>query len=334
MEVVGKLTNNSMLRYCLLLSFLFVGCSTEHKKRPSKKEEKKQIIVPTFNSDSAYHFVQKQVDFGPRALGSKGSKECAVFLKKTLIKYTPNVFVQEAPVTTYDNKKHILKNIIASFSPDKKNRIVLMAHWDTRPIADYDTERKTEPILGANDGGSGVAVLLELARQFSVNEPAIGIDIVLFDAEDYGQPENSSFPIMEDSWCLGSQYWANNPHVKNYYPRYGILLDMVGAENATFTHEAVSRYYANNVLQKVWRQAHKLGFGNYFLFQDSKQILDDHYYVNIIANIPTIDIIEFDPSTETNFNKHWHTHKDDMNNIDKKTLMAVGQTLMHVIYNE
>jgi len=183
-------------------------------------------------------------------------------------------------------------------------------------------------------GVSGVGVLIELARQFSIKNPKIGVDIILFDAEDYGQPENSDFPIMQDSWCLGSQYWSNNPHKPNYFAQYGILLDMVGAKEATFRHEQISFYYASNILQKVWRKASRLGFGNHFVFESANQILDDHYYVNTITGIPTIDIIEYDPATESNFNKHWHTHKDDMDNIDKSTLNAVGQTLLEVIYTE
>ena len=242
--------------------------------------------------------------------------------------------VQEARITTYDKRNHTLKNIIASFSPEKNNRIALFAHWDSRHIADYDTKNQDSPILGANDGGSGVGVLIELARHFNDRKPNMGVDIILFDAEDYGQPENSGFPIMQDSWCLGSQYWSKNPHKPNYFARYGILLDMVGAKDATFRHEEFSSYFAQNILQKVWRKANQLGYGNHFVFENSKQVLDDHYYVNTITGIPTIDIIEYDPATETNFNKHWHTHKDDMDNIDKNTLKAVGQTLLEIIYNE
>jgi len=325
-----------------LFCCLILACSTEpeQKTKPSSRKSKainsaeKPITVPKFNTDSAYYFVEKQVSFGPRVISSKSWKNCALWLEKKLKTYTQNVIIQEAPITTYDGKGHTLKNIIASFSPNKNNRIALFAHWDSRHIADHDTKNKDAPILGANDGGSGVGVLLELARQFSIKNPNIGIDIILFDAEDYGQPEDSKFPPMQDSWCLGSQYWSKNPHKQNYFARYGILLDMVGAKDARFRHEEISRYYASNILQKIWRKANRLGFGNYFIFENAKQILDDHYYVNIIAGIPTIDIIEYDPSTKTNFNKHWHTHKDDMNNIDKTTLNAVGQTLLEVIYTE
>ncbi len=324
-----------MFRYSILLicCSLLLACSNEPKPK-TKKVAKLKIEAPKFNADSAYYFVEKQVSFGPRVISSEGWKKCAVWLEKKLEEYTPNVIIQEAPITTYDRKNHTLKNIIASFSIEKNNRIVLFAHWDSRHIADHDTINQDSPILGANDGGSGVGVLLEIARQLHNKKPDIGIDIVLFDAEDYGQPENSKFPIMQNSWCLGSQHWSENPHKPNYFARYGILLDMVGGENATFRHEGASSRFASNVLQKVWSKASSLGFGNYFIFEDAPQIIDDHYYVNTIIGIPTIDIIEYDPTTKNKFNKHWHTHQDDMNNIDRKTLNAVGQTILEVIYSE
>jgi hypothetical protein len=335
MAVVGNLMIKSIFRYLFIFisSCIFFSCSNNSPKK-TEIVQKKKIEVPKFNADSAYHFVEKQVSFGPRVISSIAWKKCALWLEQKMRDYTTNVIVQEAPITTYDGKNHTLKNIIASFSPNKNNRIALFAHWDSRHIADHDTKNQDSPILGANDGGSGVGVLLELARHFSNKSPNIGIDIILFDAEDYGQPENSEFPIMQDSWCLGSQYWSKNPHKENYFARYGVLLDMVGAENATFRHEHISSYFAPNVLQKIWTKAHQLGFGNHFIFENAKQIIDDHYYVNTITGIPTIDIIEYDPATETNFNKHWHTHKDDMQNINKNTLNAVGQTLLEVIYNE
>ena len=326
---------NYMFRYYVFVisCALFIGCSNE-QNRKNEAVTKVKVKIPEFNADSAYHFVEKQVSFGPRVISSKGWKKCAIWLEKKLKTYTPNVTVQEANVTTYDKKNHTLKNIIASFSPQKNNRIALFAHWDSRHIADYDSVNQRSPILGANDGGSGVGVLIELARHFNKNKPNIGIDIILFDAEDYGQPENSKFPIMQDSWCLGSQYWSKNPHKPNYFARYGILLDMVGAKNATFRKEEFSSYFAPHIIEKVWRKGHKLGFGNYFMFEDSRQVLDDHYYVNTLTGIPTINIIEYDPASGHNFNKHWHTHKDDMRNIDRNTLKAVGQTLLDIIYNE
>ena len=326
------------LKYKILIvvSILVFSCleNSEQPQKVKKKSEKEKINIPDFNADSAYYFVQKQVSFGPRVISSDPWKKCAIWLEKKFLQYTPNVIIQEGPVTTYDGKNHTLKNIIASFSPEKKNRIALFAHWDSRHIADQDSKNQNSPILGANDGGSGVGVLLELARQFGKKNPKVGVDIILFDAEDYGQPENSKYPIMEDSWCLGSQYWSKNPHKKNYNARYGILLDMVGSQDATFYREGYSVYFASSVLEKVWKIGNKLGFGEYFIYENGAEILDDHVYVNYLARIPTIDIIEYDHATENHFNKHWHTHKDNMDNIDRKTLYAVGQTVLKVIYTE
>ena len=318
----------------VVLILFISSCSTDSQQKTSPKTPKIKSEVPTFNADSAYYFVEKQVSFGPRVISSKGWKNCAIWLEDKFKTYTPNVLLQEAPITTYDGKNHTLKNIIASFSPEKNNRIVLFAHWDSRHIADQDTQNQNMPILGANDGGSGVGVLLEIARQFSKKQPNLGVDIILFDAEDYGQPENSKFPIKKDSWCLGSQYWSQNPHKQNYFARYGILLDMVGGKNATFYLEGNSSHYADNILQKVWEKGHQLGFGENFIYQKSPEIMDDHVYVNYHTNIPTIDIIEYNPLTKNHFNKHWHTHNDNMDNINKETLNAVGQTLLEVLYNE
>jgi|TARA_B110000914_G_C15448158_1_gene439537 Zn-dependent M28 family amino/carboxypeptidase len=324
-----------ILNLYLISIILLASCSNDKKTNVSRGENiKTKISIPNFNSDSSYYFVKKQVDFGPRVISTKAWDECSKYLVDKLNSYNAFVKVQEAPIKTYDGKEHVLRNIIASFSVEKNNRIALFAHWDSRHIADHDSVNTKQPILGANDGGSGVGVLLEIARNLNNQNPNIGVDIILFDAEDYGQPENSQYPIMNESWCLGSQYWSKNPHIKNYYAKYGILLDMVGGENARFRYESTSAYYASDILKKVWDMAHKIGYSDYFIFKSSPQIMDDHYYVNTLMAIPTIDIIEFDPSTKTNFNKHWHTHADNMNNVNRKTLKAVGQTVLNVIYSE
>ena len=314
-----------------LLISTALACGVDSKKTAPKKAT---IEVPAFSSDSAYVYIEKQVAFGYRYISSPGWNLCGDYLVNELSKYTPHVQEQNNRFTTYDGKSHNLRNIIAAFSPEKNNRVLLCAHWDTRHVADHDTINQDQPILGANDGGSGVAVLLEIARNLAIKDSKIGVDIILFDAEDYGQPSDDSNPTVMDSWCIGSQYWSKNPHVENYYARYGILLDMVGGKNATFTHEELSRFYAPNILNKVWKTAHTLGFDSYFKYEPTPQILDDHYYVNSIANIPTIDIIEYDHRTASGFYKHWHTHQDNMSHIDKSTLKAVGQTVMNVIYNE
>ena len=317
----------------LIFLITIISCNSQQEKVTIKKS-KVRIEVPNFNSDSAYFFVERQVSFGPRVISSKAQDQCSKYLTNKLESYGAKVIVQQAPITTYDQKKHTLRNIIGSYSPEKNNRIALFAHWDSRHVADYDTINTSQPILGANDGGSGVGVLLEIARNINLKNPKIGVDIIFFDAEDYGQPENSKFPTMNDSWCLGSQYWSKNPHKQNYFAKYGILLDMVGGKDAEFWQEGISSYYASNIIKKVWDIAHNIGYSNFFVYKKSPQIMDDHYYVNTITGIPTIDIIEYDPFSKTNFNKHWHTHADNMNNVDRETLKAVGQTVMSVIYSE
>ena len=176
--------------YSLIVATFLFSCKEDEKPtEPVKPIIIKPVVVvntPNFNQDSAYNFIQKQVDFGPRVPNTKAHKECAIYLEKTLENYGAKVLVQEAVVTAFNNDKLQIKNIIGQFSPEKKNRVMLFAHWDTRPFADHDDKNKHKPIDGANDGGSGVGVLLEIARQISKENTTVGVDIIFFDAEDYG----------------------------------------------------------------------------------------------------------------------------------------------------
>ncbi len=339
----GNSMYKSLVFILLPLISLIIACGdgeqkdieTKEVQKTENNEQQSFKQAPEFNSDSAYYFIEKQVAFGPRVPNSKEHAECAVWLKNKFASFSGwEVQIQEFKARAFDDKILNGKNIIASYNKNASKRILLFAHWDTRPFADQDTKDKNKPIPGANDGGSGVGVLLEIARQISLNPIAVGVDIVLFDAEDYGQPDGTMIPRKPDTYCLGSQHWAKNPHVQGYRAYYGILLDMVGAKEATFTMEATSMYYASNVVEKVWAVAHKLGYGNYFLYKRTDGITDDHYYVNAIAGIPSIDIIQHDPETRSNFGKYWHTHDDNMDVIDRNTLKAVGQTLLQVLYNE
>ncbi len=329
-----------IILFVMLITGMVLNSCTEGEQKPKKEKvvefEKRSLVsIPDFDADSAYLFVEQQVAFGPRVPGTKAHKECAEFLSSKLLSYTPNVIVQNGKVYAFNDKVLEVKNIIASFQPEKQNRILLCAHWDSRPFADHDPNEKNHetPIDGANDGASGVGVLLEIARHLMQSETSLGIDIILFDVEDYGKPEGMQSQ-RDDTWALGSQYWAKNPHKVNYNARYGILLDMVGAQNATFNMEGISMYFAPDIVKKVWNTAQNIGYGNYFLFEETGQITDDHLYINLIRKIPTIDVIHQDASTSTGFFKHWHTVKDDISNIDKATLKVVGQTVLTVIYKE
>jgi Zn-dependent M28 family amino/carboxypeptidase len=321
-------------------SILLFACEEDKKKKETivkteKHVEKQPIIAPEFNSDSAYFYVQQQVDFGPRFPNNEAHGKCADFLKDKLSSFGLNTFIQTGKSTTFNKKVITIKNIIGEFKPELERRILLFAHWDSRPFADQDSKDMTKPILGANDGASGVGILLEVARQLTIQNPNIGVDIIFFDAEDYGEPSSGMITQYNgDSWCLGSQYWAKNPHKPNYKAEYGILLDMVGSANANFTHEAISMNYAPNIVRKVWNKASELGHGNHFVSQQfGFQVTDDHKYINEIANIPSIDIIHYDRNTGS-FHHSWHTHNDNMEVIDKNTLKAVGETLLGVILDE
>ncbi len=318
-----------------LLALIIIGCASEPKVK-KKTVPAKTVEVPSFNADSAYNFIADQVAFGPRVPNTKGHIACADYLIEKLNSYCDTVIVQEAQLTAFDGNVLNSKNIIASFKPLRAKRVLLCAHWDTRPFADQDSINKNSAIEGANDGGSGVGILLEIARQFSLKKPDIGVDIILFDSEDYGQPSESDYPRMEHSYCLGSQYWATHLHKDNYFAKFGVLLDMVGGENAVFTQELASVTFAPKIVKKVWNTAAKLGYGSTFKFQKTNLIIDDHLYINNLAQgrVPTIDIIEYNPITESHFYEHWHTHEDKLENIDKNTLKAVGQTVIDVVYNE
>ena len=284
--------------------------------------------APKFNEDSAYAFIKAQVDFGPRVPGTAPHAKCAEYFVAKFKSIGWDVVVQNGNVTTYDGKKFNLKNIIASYKPEITNRILLLAHWDTRPFADQDSINTDKPIDGADDGASGPGVLLEIARQLCISKPEVGIDILLDDLEDYGKENDNG----TNTWCLGTQYWSKNPHKPGYKALYGILLDMVGAKGATFLREGLSREYAPYVVKKIWNKAAHLGYSNYFVFEDAGSITDDHFYVITNANIPCVDIINMTPPNQ--FGSYHHRHSDNMNIIDKNTLKAVGQTVLEVLWEE
>lgn len=324
--------------FALTSVLILAGCGDGGKKpgREDKTESREIGKFTNFNADSAYHYVDKQVSFGPRVPGTPSHKECRDYLFGKLQQYADTAIIQQFKTRLFNGEVITGYNIIASFNREQKNRLLLAAHWDSRPFADYDpdTSNYYTPIPGANDGGSGTGVLIEIARQLQMKRPVQGIDIILFDLEDYGEPSGSQYRGQSETWGLGSQYWSRNPHTINYRARFGILLDMVGASNATFLMEGYSMTYASRIVKKVWTLAGKLGYGNYFIFREGGYITDDHYYINEIAGIPTINIIHLDDrSANGSFFDQWHTLGDDMSVIDKQTLEVVGMTVINVIYN-
>ncbi len=321
----------------LLLAILTLqaplGCKSDHPPR-TVEEELEPVVVPRFERDSAFQFVAAQVAFGPRVPNTIAHARCQDWLVDKFKSYGLEVIGQPFTAKAFFGEELKGYNIMARYRPELSKRILLAAHWDSRFHADspLSKERRNEPIPGADDGGSGVAVLLEIARELQAHPADIGVDLLLFDAEDQGSDDDSN--PQPESWCLGSQYWSRNIVPPGYRPKYGILLDMVGAANARFPKEGISMQYAPQVVNKVWKLAKDIGYGNYFVKTKSGPITDDHYFVNTIAKIPMIDIINKSAATSTGFGAHWHTHDDDLEVINPRTLKAVGQTLLEVIYRE
>ncbi|MDY6326239.1 MAG: M28 family peptidase [Bacteroidales bacterium] len=326
------------IAFCLPLVAAIVAVavcvSCGEKKNGAAPVVEEFLPLPAFDADSAYMFVKAQTDFGPRTLGSTAHDDCGYWLSATLARFCDTVYEQRFTSRTYDGKSWNTVNYIGSFLPSSSDRIVLAAHWDSRPFADHDPDpaNRDKAIDGANDGASGVGVLLEIARQLSMANPTIGVDIVLFDAEDYGPRESEHVP--GEWWGLGAQHWAKNMHVPGYSARFGILLDMVGSPNPRFLQEQFSLRDAPDVVRKVWSTAYSLGHGDFFQNKPGGIITDDHYYVNKHSSFKMIDIIHYDAASGTGFHPSWHTVNDNISNIDKNSLKIVGTTVIQVIRNE
>lgn len=321
----------TIFRCALLLGSmaLWVACNDTPKNEDTTNNTTTTapaVTAPVFDAQAAFAHVQKQVDFGPRVPGSTAWKQCGNWLVEAFKAVSDTVYVQETTVTQPgSNKTYPCKNIIAAINPNATDRILILAHWDSRPWADEDVNNTDKPIDAADDGASGVAVMLEMARCIKTQNPNKGIDFLLVDTEDVGKSEWG-----EKSYCLGSQYWGMNPHVPNYKARWGACLDMVGAKGAQFPLEGYSNYYAPDIQKKIWDTGNRLGFSDYFRYIQGGQITDDHVVVNETRGIPTVDIINLQPGG--GFGKHWHTHNDNVSIIDPATMKAVGQTLLQVIY--
>lgn len=327
----------------LMGALLFSACSSKPKT----------LDRPAFCADSAYAYIEKQMSFGPRVPNSKGHNDCAVWLIQKLRSFGAEVELQRGQMPDYRGHMQQIYNIIAHFSPSSSPRILLGAHYDTRPWCDEEENYSDRfyNVPGANDGASGVGVLLEVARQIGLKVAdstlSTPVDIIFFDVEDMGSPRFYTGQEREDTWCLGSQLWATNyakslsasktsglsaegglSSVSAAVYSFGIILDMVGAPDASFPKEMYSTQYAGNYQQQIWAAAQKLGYGSMFNNQQSYPITDDHYYINYIAGIPCVDVIHYDIRNATGFPHWWHTRNDNMDNISKSTLQAVGEVVM------
>lgn len=328
-----------------LFLIIVTACGNVKKSATENTTSANEPIGPTFVADSAYLFCQQQCDFGPRIMNSEAHERCGQWIADKFRQYGMEVTLQKADLRGYDGTLLKSTNIIASYQPQQQNRILLCAHWDSRPWADNDPDpaNHRRPVMAANDGASGVAIMLEVARLITtpdsggVTSPLnIGIDFVCFDAEDWGTPQWAETESgSADTWALGAQHWANQYKSQNAKIHYGILLDMVGGEGAHFYQEQTSTYFAPEVVRKVWAAAETVGFGSYFPKDEGNAITDDHLPVNQKAGIPCIDIIPCYPDCEaSSFGPTWHTVNDDMQHIDRNTLQAVGQTIVQVLFSE
>jgi Zn-dependent M28 family amino/carboxypeptidase len=318
------------MKYAYLIvfcSFLLISCGEQEANLQFERQGRE---VPDFDANSAYNFIDEQVKFGPRVPNSEAHVEAKDYLVSELEKSAGegSVFVQEFQQTVYGNDLTMF-NVVAAFGLQYSDRILLAAHWDSRPRAEEDQNNPDQPILGADDGGSGVGVLLELARIFSENDLPIGVDIIFFDGEDYGEVSDL------DNYFLGARHWSNNPPVPGYSPRFGILLDMVGGENAVFYKESYSMRYAPNLVDEIWSIAENKGYDNLFINQRGGAVADDHLIVNRQTDINMINIIHHSVNENgtVQFPPYWHTQNDTMEIIDRSTLQAVGDVLLELIYN-
>lgn len=322
----------NVLLPCVMPILLFIGCTREQPK-PALQEEphppstsaRTRMQIPIFNGAKAFDLLVKQTTFGPRNPGSPGHAACLEFLTAEMKRYTDTLSLQEFSYTGYHGERFQLTNIIGTINPNAAQRVLLCAHWDTRPRADNDEDksRRDQPILGANDGASGVAVLLELASLLKQSRPSIGVDLMLWDGEDYGREGDL------DRYLIGSKYFAAHKP-STYNPRFGILLDMVGDKFLELPREQNSVTYAPDIVELVWRTARELGYPQ-FIDEAGETITDDHLPLNEVG-IKTIDLIDFNYPDPTN--RFWHSHNDTPGNCSAESLEAVGTVLTHVVYSQ
>lgn len=311
----------------LIIGLLLAGCRNE--KPTSVSVKKDPVKVPSFSQENAYDHIVKQLEFGTRNPGSDGHVLCKDWFVQQFTSYGATVEAQHFKANVYDGSSHDAWNIIAQFNPEKKERVILSAHWDTRFIGEEDGSKdmRDKPIPGADDGASGCGVLLEIGRLIGENAIDLGVDIILWDAEDQGKRGEGN----DLTWCLGSQHWAKNKHKDNYRAKFGINLDMIGAKDPSFGKDYFSKKYAGQVVDKVWKLAQNMGYSDAFRDIDTGGLMDDHRIICEMAGIPMLDIIN-QPETPNRFIPQWHTHDDDISVIDKRSLKIVGQVVTAVIY--
>jgi Peptidase family M28 len=305
---------------CSIAAFVVIGLLSCAQKSPEEKRKPTvaQKTIPRFDGNSAFAFLKKQTSFGPRTPNSPGHAACLTSIASTLQGNGASVDLQSFRIEGYGKESLSLTNIIARFNPSNPDRILLCAHWDTRPRSDQDPDpaKRSEPIPGANDGASGVAVLMEIARLMQTTPASIGVDMVMFDGEDYGLEGDLNY------YFLGAKYFAHHKPA-DYAPRFGILLDMVGDADLQIPREQNSITLAPDIVDMVWSTARSLGVWQ-FTDDTGPAISDDHLVLNEVG-IKTVDLIDFDYP-------YWHTTQDTPDHCSAESLTAVGTVITHIVY--
>ena len=294
-----------LLAFCLGLA----GCRDEVPLPPKE-----------FDGPAAFGYLRTQVEFGPRVPGTEGHQRMASWLEQTLRQRADTVVVQAWDHVTLKGDTLPMRNLVARFNPAAPERILYLAHWDTRPVSDGpNSTRPNVPVPGANDGASGVAVLLGVADALKKSPPAIGVDLLFVDGEDYGD-----FSKKPNDVLIGAR-WYTAHQVSGPAPRFAILFDLVADADLQLYQEGNSLTGAPQIVEKVWDVARRVGHQQYFRSDSAGRhtLTDDHVELQRVG-IRAIDVVDFDYPA-------WHTPDDDLSKVSAASLQIVGDVAMAVI---
>jgi glutaminyl-peptide cyclotransferase len=309
----------------LVLVCLLVACNSDAKEgsaaqRGATTGATTGATSTGFDGNAAYNYAKAQFDFGPRVPGTPAAKQAGDWIIRQMSARADTVIVQSFTHTTADGKKLPMRNILARFRPELTERILYLTHWDSRPVSESaatDAEKKM-PVPGANDGASGVGLLVALADVLKKTPPGVGVDLLFTDGEDYGQ-----FGPPEVDVLIGSKYFASHLPSPGYKPLYGVLWDMIGDKDLRIPYEMNSFQQAPEVVSRVWQTAADMGYGNIFVQESGGAINDDHMPL-LATGMRVIDVIDLE------YPPH-HTPQDTMDKISAKSLAIVGDVATALI---
>ncbi len=274
--------------------------------------------VREFKGTTAFSYVEKQMSYGPRIPNTPGHDKMGDWLLAELRARTDTVIVQEINHRLSNGQVLHLRNFFARFKPQATERVLFLAHWDTRPMADKSQNlgQQRMPVPGANDGASGVAVLLGVADALKAHPPADGVDLLFVDGEDYGDFADTNDVL------IGSRYFAAH-QPPGYQPLYAVLFDMVGDKDLDIQQEGFSLAKAPEVVQHVWRTADRLGYSRAFQPRVGQTLTDDHGSLQKVG-IHAIDVVDFDYP-------YWHTTEDTIDKVSAESLQIVGDVAVALV---